>query len=48
MLIRNDGEVIYPLVDLKTFGGKLFFCLEALVVCVFAYGGDTAFVYFQF
>ena len=48
MLIRNGGEARYPLVDLKTFGGKLVFGLEALVVCVFAYGGDTAFVYFQF
>lgn len=48
ILIKNGGDGRYPLVDLKTFGGKLVLCLEALVICVFSYVGDTAFVYFQF
>lgn len=38
----------YPLLDLDTFSGKIIICLIIWLVLAFSYGGDTAFVYFQF
>lgn len=47
-IAKNGGHGRYMLFDLSGFRGKVVVCLMILVICVFSYGGDSAFVYFQF
>lgn len=46
--IKNNGHYNYPMVSLKTWKGKFVICFEAMLIFLLAYGGNTAFVYFQF
>lgn len=46
--VRNDGNHKYPIVSLSKFWGNFALCMELMLIFLFAYGGNTAFVYFQF
>lgn len=48
MYTKNCGHVQYPKISLTTWKGKIVVCMMAWIVFLFAYGGETAFVYFQF
>lgn len=49
---KSNGEQkingFYPLLDLEKFSSKVIVCLIIWLILAFSYGGDTAFVYFQF
>lgn len=46
--LKNSGQYKYPTVSLETWWGKFLICFEIMLIFLFAYGGNTAFVYFQF
>lgn len=46
--VKNNGEYKYNVLDLSQFKNKFLLCLEIGLIVLFAYGGDTAFIYFQF
>lgn len=45
---RHKINGFYPLLDLNKFASKIIICLIVWLILAFSYGGDTAFVYFQF
>ena len=48
MYVKNNGHAQYPKFSLTTWKGKFALCMMAWIIFLFAYGGETAFVYFQF
>lgn len=46
--LRNNGHYKYPTVSLTPWWGKFVLCFEIMLIFLFAYGGNTAFVYFRF
>lgn len=49
-LSKKDRIVrgFYPMLDLEKFTSKIVICVIIWLILAFSYGGDTAFVYFQF
>lgn len=45
---KNEGIDIWKPLDLRKFSGKVVFCCFVLLIAVFAYWGDSAFIYAQF
>jgi TRAP-type C4-dicarboxylate transport system permease small subunit len=45
---RNQGHGYYPLLDLSRFWPKVVLLFTILLMLMFFYAGDTAFIYFQF
>ena len=45
---RNEGNSITPSVNLDTFRGKLFLSIWLFLIVMFAYVGNSAFIYAQF
>ncbi len=47
-LFYNRSEGTYPVLSLEAYKSKLAICLVLWGIVIFAYAGDTAFIYFQF
>ena len=47
-LWHNNGNGFYPILDLTKLRNKIVICLVVWIILIFSYGGDTAFIYFQF
>ncbi|MDP3447726.1 MAG: MBOAT family protein [Eubacteriales bacterium] len=45
---RNQGHGFYPLLDLSRFWSKVALIFAIILMLMFFYAGDTAFIYFQF
>lgn len=48
MYFKNNGHAFAIRLPLDKWIGRFLIILEIFIIMVFAYGGDTAFVYFQF
>ena len=46
--VKNQGHVILPNLNLDKFKGQFVFCTWILLIVVFMYVGDSAFIYAQF
>ena len=45
---KNDGNALWKPLDLRKFTAKVIFCVFLILIFLFAYIGDSAFLYAQF